>query len=162
LHNNKAPIREDSIKNAGLTSGFQNFLSIVLRVFLGLVFVWASWGKILDPAGFAIIIQNYRILPAWAVNPTALVLPWIEILSGLSLLTGWFMRGSLLIINFLLLVFAVAFIINIQKGIDINCGCFSLTPETAKGMYCYLLRDLLLLCAGLWVFFFEIKRRKFY
>jgi len=158
LHNNKG----NSIKNAGFTYRLQNFLSIALRVFLGIVFIWASKDKILDPAGFAIIIQNYRILPAWAVNPAALILPWIEILSGLFLLTGWFVRGSLLIINFLLLVFTVAFIINIQKGIDISCGCFSLTPETAKSMYYYLFRDLLLLCAGLWVFFFEIKKRKFY
>ena len=72
------------------------------------------------------------------------------------------MRGSLLIINFLLLVFASAFIIEIQRGIDLSCGCFSLTPEAAKGMSYYLLRDLILLCAGLWVFFFEIKKRKFY
>ena len=36
---------------------------LVLRVALGVVFIWASWEKILKPAEFATVIDNYRLLP---------------------------------------------------------------------------------------------------
>ena len=133
------------------------YLYFILRIFIGTVFIWASYGKILDPSGFAAIIQNYKILPIWLINPIAIILPWIEILCGLFLVTGFLVKGSILIINLLLLIFAAAIIINIYRGIDINCGCFTLTPVVAKDMYYYLLRDLCLLCAGVGIFVFKIK-----
>ena len=139
------------------TVGWSHYLYFILRIVVGIIFIWASYNKVLDPSGFAIIIQNYKILPAWLINPAAIILPWIEILCGLFLVTGFFVKGSLLIVNLLMLIFAAAITINIYRGIDINCGCFTLTPVVAKSMYYYLLRDLCFLCTGVGIFFFKIK-----
>ena len=128
---------------------------------LGIVFVWASWNKILDPEGFARIIQNYRILPPVLVNPIALMLPWIEAVCGLLLITGYLVKGSALIVDILLIIFMLAFIINLYRGVDIGCGCFTLSLQATKGSYLYLIRDLLILCTGLWIFYYRMKTDSF-
>ena len=135
----------------------ENRLYVILRILLGIVFVWASWNKIADPESFARIIQNYRILPPVFVNPTALILPWLEAACGIFLITGYFVRGSAFIVDILLTMFILVFIINFFRGIDANCGCFSLTLKETKGFYRYLIRDLLFLCTGLWIFFYRIR-----
>ncbi len=128
-------------------------LYIFLRMLLGLVFVWAASSKIMDPNGFAIIIKNYMILPDYLINTFAVVLPWLEALCGLLLITGYLVRGSAVLVNLLLTVFILALSLNIFRGIDINCGCFSLGTKSRTNIYYSLLRDLPLLALGVWVFF---------
>ena len=38
------------------------YLSFTFRVILGAIFIYASYDKILDPAGFAMAIDDYRIV----------------------------------------------------------------------------------------------------
>ena len=76
--------------------------SLLVRTGLGLVFLWASWDKIGHPAEFASIIDNYRILPAAAVNPVAVMLPWVEFICALLLLSGRLVPGAVLTIDLLL------------------------------------------------------------
>jgi uncharacterized membrane protein YphA (DoxX/SURF4 family) len=64
------------------------YASLASRIILGGIFIYAGVIKILDPAGFARDVSNYRMLPDLLVNPFAVVLPWIEVLAGLSLLLG--------------------------------------------------------------------------
>lgn len=132
-------------------------LYVFLRMMLGLVFVWAASGKIMDPGGFAAVIENYMLLPEYLINIVAVILPWIEVLCGLLLITGCLVRASALIVNLLLTVFIIALSLNIFRGIDINCGCFSLEMHSRTGMYYSLLRDLPLLGVGLWVFFYSLR-----
>ena len=61
----------------------------VMRILIGVIFVWASWDKMLNPDGFARIIENYQILPDSFIAPTALLLPWVEALCGVLLISGW-------------------------------------------------------------------------
>ncbi|MFP4194277.1 MAG: MauE/DoxX family redox-associated membrane protein, partial [Desulfobacterales bacterium] len=49
---------------------------VAARIFMGAVFLYASYDKILNPQAFAEAVYNYQILPDFAVNATALVLPW--------------------------------------------------------------------------------------
>jgi len=123
-----------------------------LRIGVGLIFVWASYGKILDPAGFGRVIQNYRIMPEIFINPMAIILPWIEVFAGLLLISGFLVKGASMLINLMMLIFIAAFIFNIYRGIDVSCGCFTLSAEAARNMYYYLARDLLILFAGILVF----------
>ncbi|CAN2042238.1 Methylamine utilisation protein MauE domain-containing protein [Candidatus Magnetomoraceae bacterium gMMP-15] len=129
------------------------WLYIILRVFLGVVFLWASWDKILYPKAFAEIIHNYKILPDSLINPIAVILPWIEAVCGFLLITGLWLRGSSLIINALLLIFIAALIFNMYRGLDIRCGCFSLSPDADREMLSPLIRDLALLSVSSLIFF---------
>ena len=100
-------------------------LHLLVRLALGLVFVYASLDKIANPADFALIVKNYRLLPFDAINLVAVLLPWVELVAGLLLIFGLVTRGSSLLISVLLAVFIVALGINVSRGLDINCGCFS-------------------------------------
>ena len=124
---------------------------LLVRTGLGVVFIWASWDKIGHPGEFASIIDNYRILPTSAVNLTALVLPWVEFICGLLLLSGRLVPGAALTIDLLLLIFLLATCFSLYRGLDVNCGCFSVAPEVGGESALNLVRNSLLLAAGLWL-----------
>ena len=137
-----------------------NQINVLLRIVIGIIFVWASYGKILDPAGFGRIVQNYSILPEILINPVSVILPWVEAVAGILLISGFFVTGASMIINLMMFTFISAFLINIYRGIDVSCGCFSLSVETTKSMYRYLIRDLIILMAGIWIFIYRLRTDK--
>ena len=124
-------------------------LFLITRLVLGAVFIYASWDKILNPADFALAVANYQILPKALVNMVALTLPWLEMVCGVSLIIGWISRGSALILAVLLGLFIAALAYSLIRGLDIQCGCFSLTSESAAPLYVDILRDALLLIMAL-------------
>jgi hypothetical protein len=77
-----------------------------------------------DPAGFAIDIDNYKILPWSIVVAFAFYLPWLEIFCGLALVTRKCYGGGLSILAALVAVFIGASVFAKARGIDITCGCF--------------------------------------
>jgi uncharacterized membrane protein YphA (DoxX/SURF4 family) len=106
-------------------------LGVVARVALGLIFLAASWDKIADPVAFAKIIRNYQILPDVLINGAALVLPWIEVVVGVCLLTGFAVRGAGLSATLMMLVFLSAMAYAMHKGISTQCGCFTTKADDA-------------------------------
>ncbi len=130
----------------------------VARLFMGGVFLYASYDKILKPAAFAEAVYNYQILPEAAVNLAALVLPWLELLLGICLVAGVWLPGATLISTGLMTVFIAALVYNKIRGLDIHCGCFSTkTTEGPVGIWT-VLRDVAFLAVSaylmLHVFFF--------
>src|SRR5258705_939382 len=100
-------------------------VTLILRIALGAIFVYAAWTKLKDPwALFAMAIDSYQVLPMWAVEWLARTLPWAELLIGVLLIAGRWMRLSTVITSLLLLVFFTLMIRAYVKGIEINCGCF--------------------------------------
>jgi hypothetical protein len=130
-------------------------LFLLSRLFLGGIFVYASYDKIIHPVSFAEIVYNYQILPDVLVNLASLILPWIELLLGLSLILGVWLPGAVLICNVLLLIFFTTLLFNMARGLDIDCGCFttSIAPSSGGHMLWYLFRDGLFLFVGLFLFF---------
>jgi uncharacterized membrane protein YphA (DoxX/SURF4 family) len=106
-------------------------LGVLARVALGLVFLAAAAGKIVDPAALAKIIHNYRILPDMLVNGAALILPWVEVVVGACLLTGFVSRGASLVSVMLLAVFVAAMAYAYHMGYDTQCGCFTTKADDA-------------------------------
>jgi uncharacterized membrane protein YphA (DoxX/SURF4 family) len=111
------------------------------RIVLGIVFVYASYDKILHPAAFAKIIYNYQILPDALVNLSAIFLPWLELIIGSLLIIGVWLPGSVFIGNILLIMFFCALMYNKARGLDISCGCFSTGEGKTPESNLYLLRD---------------------
>ena len=125
---------------------------LILRIVLGAVFIWASISKIANPQGFAEILGNYQVLPPVLVNPVAIILPWVEALCGVSLIAGRLIRGSALIFVALMLIFLTVTAFNMYRGLDVNCGCFSVAANATSGSQVVnLLRNLLLLILGVFV-----------
>ena len=122
------------------------------RLFLGVVFVVASADKILDPAVFAQTVRNFQILPDAVVNLTALILPWLELLVGLCLLIGCWLGGVTLLANGLLAVFFGSLVFNWARGLDISCGCFGSLSSGKTNIYWLLIRDVVFLLMGAYLF----------
>ena len=115
------------------------------RILLGAVFVYASWGKIFDPVAFARIIANYQIVSPGMGHLTALFLPYLEMVCGVCLIINRWPRGSALLVAGMMVVFMTALGYNIYRGIDVDCGCFTLTEGATGNMWLSLVRDIFLL-----------------
>lgn len=103
-----------------------------LRWILAAVFAAAAFPKIVQPADFALAIYRYQLVPHALINLMAVFLPWLELVCAAALVIGprW-RKGALLLILLLLVIFTTAISINLYRGIDIACGCFSV--NAAKG-----------------------------
>ncbi len=101
------------------------YLQLTARLFVGFVFIFAGIGKIADPQTFSKEIANYHILPDFLINITALVLPWLEVIIGIFLIAGIRIKASATIASGLMIVFILAVLSAMVRGLDINCGCFA-------------------------------------
>ena len=118
---------------------------------LGGVFLYAAHDKVLDARPLMTIIWNYRILPPGPVNLMAIYMPWMELLVGLGLLTGFKRRAAAFWATGLLLVFTAALMVNAVRGIDVACGCFSTSATETNNAWLLVLRDMPMLAAALWM-----------
>jgi putative oxidoreductase len=100
--------------------------------------------------------MDYKLLPLFMVNLFALILPWLELFSGIFLLLGFLTEGSILIINLLIIMFLFAKGSALVRGIDINCGCL-LPWVVPKISIRLLLQDLVIFFVALQVFFCDRK-----
>jgi len=129
----------------------KRWLTIIVRIALGAIFVAASLPKIADPPSFAHMIYNYRLVPGAMINILALVLPWLELLCGVALILGIWQRSATAIIGAMLAVFVIAISINVLRLHPIDCGCFDLTAagrspaEQMLDMLWVIVRDLAML-----------------
>jgi uncharacterized membrane protein YphA (DoxX/SURF4 family) len=100
------------------------YFLLFTRLLLALVFIFAAIEKIVSPENFSVSISNYKLLPAEFINITAIIIPWIELISGMLLLFGVSVKENAAIITFLLIVFTIGIVISLFRGLNIDCGCF--------------------------------------
>jgi putative oxidoreductase len=99
----------------------------ILRWLLGLVLVWAALGKLANLQEFFATLVAYRLpLPDALLRFTGVILPWLELLCGLQLFSGFRLDVALLWTVVLLLIFAVCAGQAWLRGLPIACGCLDL------------------------------------
>ena len=127
--------REAAVRDAAAPPGalarflVSQWLTVRVRIALGAIFIVAALPKVVDPPSFAHAVYNYRILPGALVNAVALAMPWLELLAGVALVLGIFVRGASLTVGALLLVFIGGISLNLMRDNPIDCGCFD--PKAA-------------------------------
>ena len=140
--------------------GLRNLLFHIFRIILGIIFIYASYHKIINPGKFAKVIYNYKIISSpTIINFLAIFLPWLEFFIGIFLIVGIFKGGASTISTLLLLVFIIAIIYTMLKGIDTNCGCFNF-KESSKIGFSLLIRDFLFIIISLYVTIYSYKMKK--
>ena len=127
------------------------WLLLLLRVIVGGAFIWAGALKIADSLGFAQSIENYQVVPHNLAFLIAVVLPWVEVLSGAFLIIGVYGRSSALLISLLLAGFIGLVALALARGIDTSCGCFGSLSRRAD--FSLILTDAVLLFFALSIFF---------
>ncbi len=138
----------------------KEFLTVILRLALGGIFLYAGFTKIVDPTAFAGNIAAYKILPYFANYLVAALLPWLEVLCGLLLIVGYRVQAALTLIIMLNLIFMTALASTIVRGLDIDCGCFRQSGEKTTA-WTALIRDVALVAmAGLVIKWTKGKGKK--
>jgi putative oxidoreductase len=142
-----------SIKN-------NSWIELAARWILGLTFIYASFYKILSPADFAKIVYGYDLFPEIFINLIAIIIPFLELIAGLALIIGIYPRSAAVIINILLLAFITVLGINLIRGHEFDCGCFSAGQSgysSAHGVN--LVWDIIYFLLGMQIVLFEGQRR---
>lgn len=135
-----------------------NVVAIPLRVWVGVVFLAAAWDKILFPAKFALSIATYQILPLQYINGLAIILPWMELIVGMTLILGLWTRASALIMVGMNVLFIAALYLAIKSQTQMtSCGCFSSDAAAAMKTigWDYVYRDMRYLAAMVYVVLFD-------
>lgn len=147
--------------NKPIKSIFQNsWLELAARWILGLTFIYASYNKILFPADFAKIVYGYDLFPHILINLIAIILPFLELVTGIALIIGIYTRSAVIIVNVLLVAFIILISINLIRGHEFNCGCFAIDNSgPAETSEATLLRDFIYLGLGLQIFCYRQRRR---
>lgn len=129
------------------------YLVLAVRLYIGGLFIYASMYKINYAAEFAETIASYQLVPYWAVNLMALVMPWAELICGLFLVIGFRTKSAAAVIIGLLALFAAAIAISLLRDLPIGCGCFHALGEQMS--WKTLLRDLVWLALAVYVYAFD-------
>jgi uncharacterized membrane protein YphA (DoxX/SURF4 family) len=130
-------------------------LILLVRIFLGGIFVIASLNKITDPQAFANSILQYKVVGPTLAMYAATILPSLELLCGLCLIIGLYPRGSELLITVMLIGFTILVVSALSRGLDISCGCFSQDPNVNKIGYQKILENCGLIILSMWLLFVE-------
>lgn len=128
-----------------------SWLPFLVRVGLGLVFVYAGIVKLLDPKAFARIISQYNLIPSALLPVAAIGLPALELLAGIGLILS--IRGSLSLTFSFLVFFVTVLWYGILNDLDVDCSCFSVEDlKNQAGLWQAFYRDLIMIGAVLFLY----------
>ena len=137
-------------------------LNRVLRWALGILMIWAAIGKIADTGEFLVALRSYELpLPDGMLRLTAVILPWLELICGLSLLAGFWLDTNLAILSCLMIVFLGSTGQAWIRGLDISCGCFgsAIENETFLGSVSFaVFRNLILAAVTIYLWVFALRQ----
>ena len=124
---------------------------LLARLVLSGTFAMAALPKIRDPLSFANSVAAFQVVGPDLSNLVALLLPWLELIAALGLLTPWLQRSSGLCIGFILFVFIALHASTWMHGFDIDCGGFCTGSDEGLDYLWLMLRNCGLFAACVFV-----------
>ena len=103
---------------------FQPWLTFLFRLILGGVLLVAGALKVTDPYSSATSVRAYQILPVDLANFLGFVLPFAEVVIGIFLIVGIWVRLNAIAGGALMVMFSIAIGQAWARGISLDCGCF--------------------------------------
>lgn len=126
------------------------------RLALGALFVYAGYTKLRNPFLFEMAVDSYQLLPPSGVILVARSLPWLELVLGGLLVSGWKLRYTATFTALLLGGFLGAMGITYARGVEANCGCFGIGEAVSP---LTLVRDSLLFAMALSLAVYSWKKQ---
>ncbi|MFC1688890.1 MauE/DoxX family redox-associated membrane protein [Pseudomonadota bacterium] len=123
-----------------------------ISVALGVLLIGAAWHKLSAVKVFAAVLEDYRLLPAFAIPVIARLLPVLEIGLGVAWISGFALSVVAPVTAALLGVFTAAIAVNILRGrVHISCGCGlgGAATENQPLSWVLVLRNLFLIAVSL-------------
>ena len=133
------------------------YVGLAFRCYIAWVFITACIHKLASPESFAVDIATYQFLPLVFINPLAIVLPYVELGSGIMLAIGYKARAAALMTSGMMVMFMIALSYALANDLQISCGCFASNAAAASDPISpmTMLRDLVWLLMSLYIFFFD-------
>ncbi len=125
--------------------GWHRFAGWFCRCLVGGIFFYAGALKMADVIVFAGEVAAYHLIPHNFTYLVAAILPSIEVLIGALLLLDCRVRGAAFLAGVLNLIFILALVSALTRGLNISCGCFGLGHDST--VLKALSRDLALMVA---------------
>ncbi|MEZ5359117.1 MAG: MauE/DoxX family redox-associated membrane protein [Candidatus Zixiibacteriota bacterium] len=135
-----------------------DYLTMLCRITFGIIFIYASLDKIAAPDQFARVVYNYHLVPGSLINLFALILPMSELIAGIFLIFGVLYKGARNYLVLLMLIFIIAISINVLRGVNLECGCFSVSSKAKSHGLGLIGRDILMLLPGLVLLFSRSRK----
>ena len=123
----------------------------LLRLGLGVMFIYSAWGKLQDPGTFQTMVDNYRMLPACMTALFSVTMSTAEMLVGAMFLFTKWTREAAFATSVMLVMFVMALAQAQIRGLDISCGCFGEAEHGAYVILSALVRDVLLAVPTVWL-----------
>jgi putative oxidoreductase len=120
------------------------------RLFLGGILVYAGLTKLANPLQFSAAIEGYQLLSADGVIWTSRIIPWLEIVLGMGLIFGLWIRFFAALAGSLLVFFLLVMVAATLRGIEADCGCFGVGEKISSFT---LIRDAFLILPAVYLFF---------
>ena len=148
---------QNSRLNRFINHPAHSIIALLVRFYLAWVFISACLHKLADPTSFAIDIATYQMLPLIFINPLAIVLPYVELGTGIMLITGTKARAAALMVCGMMLMFMIALSYALAHDLSISCGCFASNAAAASDPISGLtmLRDSAWLILAIYVVIFD-------
>lgn len=98
--------------------------SLVIRVVVGLVWIYAGALKLPDPGASVDAVRAYQLLPGETAVTVGHLLPVPEVVVGVMLVLGVLLRAAAVASAVLFVAFIIGIASVWARGIEIDCGCF--------------------------------------
>ncbi len=133
-----------------------DYLALVLRLFLGFTFIVSSITKLSHHTEFVEVVKEYDLLPNALASVYGNTLPWVELIIGVYLIMAIMVRLSVIVTLLMEISFMIANVTAMARGKE-HCGdCFgdlaTLPIDQA------IIIDIFLLIASLTLLFFKSER----
>jgi uncharacterized membrane protein YphA (DoxX/SURF4 family) len=137
---------------------FSPWIYPILRLVIGLLFIWAGGVKLAEPKVFARNLSQFGLMHEPLLIPTAVGLPLLEVLAGIGLIFD--VGLSLWIIAGLLIAFLMVLGYGVVNNLNVDCGCFSPSELAARGaLEAAFYRDVALLLVVFYLFCWRWVRK---
>ena len=137
-------------------------ISFIARFGLAAVWLWSGTVKLLNPLDSRQAIAAYELLPGGMIDFLAVALPAVELVLGLMLLLGVFLRWAAVASAIIMIGFILGVASAWARGLSIDCGCFGGGGYNADaGPASYLTsigRDVLFLAMAAWTLWRPFER----
>lgn len=120
-----------------------SWIGFFSRMALGGVFLLASIGKVSDISSFQKSVESYNMLPLFITPIFSFLLAWSELVVGIYLIFGLFVKQTTYVTIILLIIFMIAISYALITSQPVSgCGCFgTFVRETIS--WIDIVRDLL-------------------
>lgn len=119
---------QDSLSSGAAGTGtLASWLSLLCRVTVGQVFIFAGLMKVIDPQSVAGAIITFDVISKeneTLISLAAHILPWMEIIAGFLLIMGLFSRAAATIIMLMLAGFFLLIAHALDQTHPVICSCF--------------------------------------